>query len=235
MACSFSSLTRSAAQDKPAEEQAARFRDRGEFVEDTQTGLLWQKDGEASGKKNFYDAAEYAKKLKLGGLTGWRVPTAAELETIFPAKEAPFTNSGYNPDKCCGGGKEFRGYWTSELDPRVEDYAFLFQWYAGGGKNNCFASKNFVFVRCVRGTLAAGETPVASTTEPAPKLDEKTIARAKALIAQLGAEQFADREKAAEELKSLGSQIAPLLREALEKATDAEVRFRLKGLLNRAE
>ena len=134
-----------------AADDAARFRDRGEYVEDTQTGLLWQKDGAASGKKNFYEAAEYAKTLRLGGLRGWRVPTAKEFAEIFPANEAPFKNTGYTPDKCCGGGKEFRSYWTSELDGRSEDYAFVYQWYDKGGANNCFASKNYVYVRCVRG------------------------------------------------------------------------------------
>jgi hypothetical protein len=216
-----------AADKKPAGE---RFRDRGEYIEDTQTGLLWQKDGEASGKKNFYEAAEYAKKLKLGDLSGWRVPTAKEFAAIFPASAAPFKNSGYTPDKCCGGGKEFRSYWTSELDGRVEDYAFVYHWYSDGGANNCFASKNYCYVRCVRGPIAGGEA-LAAEVVPV-KLDAKTTAKAKELIAALGAEKFADRERAAVELKSLGATIAPLLKSALDEATDAEVRFRLKGLLD---
>ena len=62
------------AQDPPADKKPAageRFRDRGEYVEDTQTGLLWQKDGEASGKKNFYQAAEYAAKCDEHAPTTW--------------------------------------------------------------------------------------------------------------------------------------------------------------------
>src|SRR5262245_11873179 len=69
--------------DPPAtSKNKPRFIDRGEYVEDTETGLLWQKDGSASGRKNYYEAAEYAKNLKLGGLTGWRVPTAKELGSV---------------------------------------------------------------------------------------------------------------------------------------------------------
>ena len=64
------------------------------------------------------------------------------------------------------------------------------------------------------------------------KLDEKTTARVNELIDQLGSEKFAVRQKAAEELKTLGPVIAPLLRKALDEATDAEIRFRLKGLLD---
>jgi hypothetical protein len=205
-----------------------RFIDRGEVIEDRETGLLWQKDGAASGKKNFFEAADYAKTLQLGGLSGWRVPTAAEFDTVFPADREPFLNSAYTKEQCCEGPAEFRSYWTSELDPRQDDYAYVYQWYAKGGKNNCFASKNYVYVRCVRGSAAAGE--LVAPALPA-ELDEAALARAKELIGQLGDEDFARREQAAAELRKLGSAVRPLLRESLEKSNDAEIRFRLKELI----
>ncbi len=126
-----------------------RFIDRGEYVEDKKTGLLWQKDGAASGKMNYAAAAKYATKLKLDGMSGWRVPTAKELAGIFPAVVGPFKNSNYTKAQCCAGPHEFRSYWTCELDTRLQDYAYVYHWYARGGRNNCFASKNFVYVRCV--------------------------------------------------------------------------------------
>jgi WD40 repeat protein len=127
-----------------------RFLDRGAYVEDTKTGLLWQKDGAASGKHNFYDAFKYATNLELGGFPGWRVPTKEELAAIFPATEAPFTNTKYNknPYSAKGAG-EWNNYWTSTVDPRVKDYAFVYHWYAKGGANNCLASQNLAYVRCV--------------------------------------------------------------------------------------
>lgn len=131
-----------------------RFRDDGDFIEDRWTGLLWQKDGTVAGKKNFYQARDYAADLKLGEMKGWRVPKIEELATIFPATFTPFTNSKYNPDSCCSGPNEFASFWTSELDLRLDDYAFLYQWYAAGGANNCFASKNYAYVRCVHDPLA---------------------------------------------------------------------------------
>ncbi len=126
-----------------------RLIDRGEFVEDTKTGLFWQKDGRESGKLNFYQAKKYAKNLYLGGVVGWRVPTAKELETIFPAQELPFINTPYTTKKCCEGEYEWRSYWTSEVDNRLADYAYVYHWYGDGGKNNCYASKNYDYVRCV--------------------------------------------------------------------------------------
>src|SRR5438045_2267257 len=123
------------------EAEKPRFVDRGEYVEDTKTGLLWQKDGTASGKLNFYDATKYAKSLKLADLTGWRLPTPKELAKIFPATDKPFTNTKYNKEMCCAAG-EFNSYWTSQVDPRLEDYAYVYQWYARGGPTNCCARKN---------------------------------------------------------------------------------------------
>lgn len=135
---------------QPATKPARRFIDRGDMVEDTQTGLLWQKDGDASGKLNYYQAAEYAKSLRLGKQQGWRVPTREELAAIFPAVVRPFKDTKYNerPFNRKERG-EWNSYWTSELDTQKEDYAFVYQWYADGGPNNCYASKNFVYVRCV--------------------------------------------------------------------------------------
>lgn len=132
---------------------ADRFRDAGDYVEDRWTGLLWQKDGIASGKKNFNEARDYAAGLELEGIKAWRVPTVDELATIFPATYAPFINTKYTPAQCCQGPTEFASYWTSELDPPTPDYAFVYQWYAKGGANNCYASKNYCYVRCVHDAL----------------------------------------------------------------------------------
>lgn len=126
-----------------------RFIDRGEYVEDSWTGLLWQKDGAASGKKNFQQAADYAANLTLGGLQNWRVPTIEELATVFPAVDAPFTGTKYTKERCCAPPNEYASYWTSELDTRADDYAYVYHWYADGGANNCFASRNYVNVRAV--------------------------------------------------------------------------------------
>ena len=126
-----------------------RFRGRGEYVEDTQTGLLWQKDGDASGKLNYPDANRYAASLKLGGHTGWRLPTRDEIRTIFPAVEPPFTDTKYNPRPYGKGPGVWASYWTADLDPRGRDYAYVYHWYAAGGANNCLASQNYVYVRCV--------------------------------------------------------------------------------------
>lgn len=120
-----------------------RFVDRGEYVEDTETGLLWQKDG-AVGVVNFYGAFEHAVKLKLGGMAGWRVPTAAEFKAIDPAGDAIF-------------GTTRTAYWTGDIDASGPDYAFVYT--RGRGANNCSASANQAFVRCVHDPVRQGPKP----------------------------------------------------------------------------
>ncbi len=211
------------AQESQAETKP-RFVDRGMYVEDTQTGLLWQKDGSASEKKNFYEAAEYAQSLKLGALTDWRVPTRDELQAIFPANEPPFTNTKYNANMCCSEG-EFNSYWTCELDTRKEDYAYLYQWYAKGGPNNCYASKNQAFVRCVHNP--AKLDPNGKLAVPA----EVDVVQVKKLIAQLGDDEFVKRVDATKTLEMMGTKIRPLLKAALEETKDFEVKVRLQFIL----
>jgi hypothetical protein len=156
---------------------AGRFIENGDCVEDTWTGLLWQKDGSTSGKKNYQQAADYAANLKLNGLSGWRVPTIEELASVFPADDTPFANSGYTLEQCCAPPHEYNSYWTSELDGRKEDYAYVYHWYAKGGANNGYASRNFVRVRCVRdvGGEPRNVTPDASRVQPTAQ--SKVVAR----------------------------------------------------------
>jgi len=156
---------------------AGRFIEKGDCVEDTWTGLLWQKDGSTSGKKNYQQAADYAASLKLNGLSGWRVPTIEELASVFPADDTPFANSGYTLEQCCAPPHEYNSYWTSELDGRKEDYAYVYHWYAKGGANNGYASRNFVRVRCVRdvGGEPGNVTSDASTVQPTAQ--SKVVAR----------------------------------------------------------
>ncbi|MBN9521693.1 DUF1566 domain-containing protein [bacterium] len=133
----------------PIPPAAGRFVDRGDHVEDTRTGLLWQKDGTVSGARDYYDAFRYAVGLELGGRAGWRVPTRAELADIFPATAPPFTGTRYNPAPYGKGAGEWASYWTADVDPSRPDYAYVYHWYAAGGANSCLASRNKAFVRCV--------------------------------------------------------------------------------------
>ncbi len=112
---------------------------------DPETGLEWQY--ESPGKMTWYEAMEYASQLSLAGKNDWRLPTAAELETLLDRKtlytkvrpvmrqEVPF--------------RDHRSYWSSTTfapDTRsawivMFDGAYILSYY----KTNSY------YVRCVRG------------------------------------------------------------------------------------
>ena len=126
---------------------AVRFLDRGDHVEDKTSGLLWQKDGIASGQINYYGAIRYAAELELGGHVGWRLPTATELAAIFPATAKPFTNTRYDAVKPRRG--ERADYWTSEIDRTTPDAALIYPWCPGEKPTSTSASQTLSFARCV--------------------------------------------------------------------------------------
>ena len=49
---------------------------------DKLTGLMWVKDGNAAGQKNWSDAKTYADGLMLCGYNNWRLPTVNELKSL---------------------------------------------------------------------------------------------------------------------------------------------------------
>ena len=54
-----------------------------EIVTDTKTNLMWQDNDDAKTlQKNWYEAIEYCKQLKIQDIEQWRLPTIQELFTI---------------------------------------------------------------------------------------------------------------------------------------------------------
>ncbi|GMV81562.1 MAG: hypothetical protein AMXMBFR7_27460 [Planctomycetota bacterium] len=69
--------------------------------------------------------------------------------------------------------------------------------------------------------------------EPAPKaLDDAGRQKAAGLLKDLGHDDFATREDAEKGLRALGLPALPLLKDALAKTDDTEVRLRLERLVN---
>ena len=69
-------------------------------------------------------------------------------------RNAPFTNTPYTKMPCCKGPYEWRSYWTMDRFTRHEAYAYVYEWYGNGGRNGCYAGKNYDFVRAVHDPIA---------------------------------------------------------------------------------
>jgi hypothetical protein len=86
------------------------------------------------------------------------------------------------------------------------------------------------------GTLAAApEEAAAFLGEQLRSIRLPDPARMARLLAQLDDESFAVREKASRQLEQLGDLAEPAMREALKKTESAEVRKRLRGILEKLE
>ena len=108
------------------------------IVIDNTSGLQWQDEEPFMG--TFEEAKEYAKNLRLGGYSDWRLPTIAELETLLLEGRVPTINPMFQYTTSLE-------YWSSTLvleDSLVKCVDF----YGGYG---CSANENgSYYVRCVR-------------------------------------------------------------------------------------
>lgn len=113
--------------------------------QDPKTGLEWQY--ETPGEMTWNEALEYAKSLSLGGKNDWRLPTAAELETLLDRsilydklrpimrEEVPF--------------RDTLSYWSSTTFAR-DTYSAWIVMFDGAYVLSYYKSNSY-HVRCVRG------------------------------------------------------------------------------------
>jgi hypothetical protein len=123
----------------------------GLSVTDTITGLVWQRDGsgtrEGCAKSTtctWAEAKTYCTGLALGGLSGWRLPTAIELSNILD-----FTvTSGAMIDKTAFPSTPAEWFWTFSPFTGLSDFAWGVDF--GYGYSTAFMVSSDYRVRCVR-------------------------------------------------------------------------------------
>src|SRR5262249_197707 len=94
------------------------------------------------------------------------------------------------------------------------------------------ATRAYQAIRALAGARGLAVPFLRNRLQPASGVAAGCIAR---LIADLDNDAFAVREKASAELARLGSPAEPALRKAMEGKVSAEVRSRLRALLDRRE
>jgi hypothetical protein len=111
-------------------------------VVDQETGLMWTRKDNGE-DINWHEANEYAKKLRLGGYSDWRLPTIKELEKLYEPKE--------------GGRykirKPFRltGWWVWSSTMEGSDSAWIFVFVSGERNHYPLAHSLDLRALCVRG------------------------------------------------------------------------------------
>ena len=77
-------------------------------VTDTQTNLMWTKNANPIGERNWHDAVSACSSFSIAGIGGWRLPSRDELLALYKAMSRghPFTRV------------QSSAYWTNERQVR---------------------------------------------------------------------------------------------------------------------
>ena len=111
-------------------------------VTDTSTGLMWQQ-ATAPGTSTWEQALLYCENLTFAGYPDWRLPTIAELESIYDVSSlTPAINTAYFPDTLASL------YWSSTTIAEHSNWAWCVT--PSGFSHNQYKS-SYSYVRAVRG------------------------------------------------------------------------------------
>jgi len=107
-----------------------------DLVLDRETGLIWARDANLIGQRNWLDANTLCRELVLGNRAGWRLPSVEELSSLVdPAGQDlalppghPFVNVQY------GSGKP--AYWTSTNHENPSGAAWFLNFWTGAGPHH---------------------------------------------------------------------------------------------------
>lgn len=115
-----------------------------EAVLDKETGLVWAKNANLFGVKNWHDAQKECFNANIGGRKGWRCPTQDEFSSLVDLTQPrpplpsghPFINVQSSPGE----------YWTSMSFPGGEDLiAWYLNFYTGSVVTNFKTNEYFVW------------------------------------------------------------------------------------------
>lgn len=111
-----------------------------EVWHDSKTGLKWQ--CHSPGKMSWYDARTYTKTLDLGGHIDWRLPSAAELESLLD-------RSLYRPEmRKSVPFRDNRSYWSATTFEKDTKNAWIVMF--DGTYILSYPKTNAYWIRCVR-------------------------------------------------------------------------------------
>jgi len=133
-----------------------------------------------------------------------------------PAKVFPVSTRTMTFDAVKAGAVALRMWNGGTIEGRLVEPALTFAIAPGGP------------------TVKLKPAHIASITRPYALPGPETLTKAEKLIAQLGAESYADREAATRELLKMGKSIVPLLKKHL-ASRDPELRQRIEDILEKSD
>lgn len=119
-----------------------------DVVLDRATELMWARDTNLDGNKDWQGAIDYCDSLTLGYREDWRLPSLRDLVNLtepYPSEHSPALPSGHPFVNV-----QSNVYWSSTTDAHYPEYAWLVDLSSGRvGRND--KSFDYYYVWCVRG------------------------------------------------------------------------------------
>jgi hypothetical protein len=82
-------------------------------VLDKETGLIWARNANLLGMRNWLDANTLCRELELVNRMGWRLPTVEELSSLVDPRQAPLALPHGHPFLNVQHGSGVAAYWTA--------------------------------------------------------------------------------------------------------------------------
>ena len=118
---------------------------KAKVITDSKTGLQWTPDLLQAGM-SWEKAQAYVAQLKHGDLSGWRLPTRAELRGLYIADAgANYIDLMFQLGDCC--------YWSGEVDGAKSAWAFSFYYGDDLSANRDRSDNNYIRVFAVRSPI----------------------------------------------------------------------------------
>ena len=112
-----------------------------EAVLDKETGLVWAKDANIDGIKDWEDAVIYCRDLTIGGRKGWRLPMVEELARLVdPSQSNPSLPSGHPFDNV-----QSLSYWSATTRETVTTFAWFVHMYNGSVVSDFMSHSYYVW------------------------------------------------------------------------------------------
>ncbi len=103
-----------------------------DLVLDKETGLIWTRDANLIGLKNWLDSNTLCREFVLGNRIGWRLPAVEELSTLVdPSQSDPALPAGH-PFVNVQYGTGVDGYWTTTNHENPDAAAWFVSMGSGG-------------------------------------------------------------------------------------------------------
>jgi len=102
-------------------------------VLDKETGLIWSRNANLPGPRNWLDANTLCRELELANRMGWRLPTVEELSTHVDPRQVPLALPPGHPFLDVQHGSGVPAYWTASNAENPAGAAWFVNPWRGAG------------------------------------------------------------------------------------------------------